>query len=106
VTVFDSVYSGGRDLIYAIHGRTATYYLAADGGATPLAITLPVYEQLGATDDMQTFNLTLRASQVAAPVEGDWIVLDGSTEELVIVNVKSHPNGDFVLRCRNRVART
>lgn len=106
MTVFDDVFSGGRDLIYAVHGRAATYYLASDGGATPLPITLPVYEQLGATDHVQTFNLTLRASEVAAPVEGDWIVLSGSTEELVIVNIKSHPNGDFVLRCRNQIART
>jgi len=106
VTVFDDLYSGGRGLLYAIHGRSATYYVAADGGTTTYSVTLPVFEQLGATDDIETWNFTLRASEVSDPVEGDWVILTGETARLVIVNIKSHPNGDFVLRARTRIERT
>lgn len=105
-TVHDDLFSGGRGLLYEVHGRAGVYYKADDGGATPTSITIPMYEQLGATDHIETYNLTIRASEIAAPVEGDWIIMGGETARRVIVNIKSHPNGDFVVRARTLIART
>ena len=69
-------------------------------------MTVTGYEQLGATDDKEVFNATIRASEIAAPAEGDYLVFSGETTRRVIGNVKSHPNGDFVLRAWSRVERT
>lgn len=102
-TLFDGLYAGGRGLIFSVHGRAATYYTAA---GTSSAVTVTFYEQIGATDDIQVLNLTIRASDVAAPAEGDYLNLDGETTNLVVVNVKEQPNGDFVLRCRSRITNT
>lgn len=101
-TLFDSLYSGGRGLIFSVHGRTATYYTAAGASSS---VTVTFYEQIGATDDIQVLNLTIRASEVTEPQEGDYLVLTGGSTNLVIVNVKEQPNGDWVLRCRSRIPR-
>lgn len=105
-SIFDDLFSGGRGLIFSVHGRAATYYVAATGGSTTYSITIIGFEQLGATDDVQIFNAALRASEVAAPAEGDWFVFSGETTRQYIVNIKSQPNGDFLLRGRSRLERT
>lgn len=101
-TLFDSLFGGGRGLIFSVHGRAATYHTAAGASSS---VTVTFYEQIGATDDIQVLNLNIRASDVAEPVEGDYLVLDGESTNLVVVNVKEQPNGDFVLRCRSRIPR-
>lgn len=102
MSVFDDIFSGGRGLIYSVHGRSATYYTAAGSSSS---VTVTFYEQIGATDSVQVLNLTLRASDVAAPAEGDYLILDGETTQLVIVNIKELPNGDWVLRCRSQLTK-
>jgi hypothetical protein len=106
VTIHDDLFSGGRTLLYGIHGRAATHYLASNGGSTTTSVTVIGYEQLGATDDKEVFNATLRASEIAAPAEGDWFIFSGETARRYIANVKSQPNGDFTLRGWSRVERT
>lgn len=104
MTVHDDLFSGGRVLLYGAHGRAANYYVASSGASS--AVTVIGYEQLGATDDKEVFNATLRASEVSAPAEGDWFIFAGETARRYIANVKSQPNGDFTLRGWSRVERT
>lgn len=106
MTVHDDLFSGGRTILYGVHGRSATYYTAASGGASSVAVTVTGYEQLGATDDKEVFNATIRASEVSNPVEGDWFIFSGETSRRYLANVKSQPNGDFTLRGWSRTART
>ena len=104
MTVHDDLFSGARTLLYAIHGRAATYTVASSAASS--SVTVMGYEQLGATDDKEIFNATLRASEVAVPVEGDYFVFSGETARRNIANIKSQPNGDFTLRGWSRVERT
>ena len=104
MSVFTDIFAGGRTLNYAIHGVTATYTAVATG--TNTAVTITGYEQLGATDDKEIFNATLRASEIAAPVEGDYFVFTGETARRNLANIRTQPDGSFTLRGWSRVERT
>lgn len=104
MSVFTDLYSGGRTLNYAIHGVAATYTVASTGASS--SVTITGYEQLGATDDKEVFNATLRASEVASPVEGDYFVFSGETTRRYLSNIRTQPDGSFTLRGWSRVPRT
>lgn len=104
MSVFTDLYGGGRSLLYAIHGVPATFTAAATG--TNTSVTITGYEQIGATDDKEVFNATLRAAEIAAPVEGDYFVFSGETTRRILSNIRTQPDGSFTLRGWSRVVRT
>lgn len=103
MTIHDDLFSGGRTLLYAVHGRAAAFTVASTGASTN--VTVIGYEQLGATDDKEVWNATIRASE-ATPVEGDYFIFTGETARRNVANVKSQPNGDYTLRGWSRIERT
>ena len=104
MSVFTDLFAGGRTLSYAIHGVAATYTVASTGVSS--SVTLTGYEQLGATDDKEIFSATIRASEVAAPAEGDYFVFSGETTRRVLANIRTQPDGSFTLRGWSRTEKT
>lgn len=104
MSVFTDLFAGSRSLLYDIHGRAATYTVASSGVAS--SVTVTGYEQLGATDDKEVFNATIRESEVAAPAEGDYFVFSGETTRRILANIRTQPDGSFTLRGWSRVERT